>query len=60
MPRTCTHLNQVPAVTPSSNGCGDWLRIGDSRVHLCLYMICGNVGGCDDSKRPAVSSLPRL
>jgi hypothetical protein len=50
MPRACTHLNQVQAVTPSSNGCEDCLKIGDSWVHLRLCMTCGHVGCCDDSK----------
>jgi hypothetical protein len=50
MPRACAHLNLVHSVTPSSNGCEDCLKIGDSWVHLRLCMICGHVGCCDDSK----------
>jgi hypothetical protein len=50
MARTCTHLEEIRAVTPSSNGCEDCQRIGDTWVHLRLCMICGHVGCCDDSK----------
>ncbi|MDB5057074.1 MAG: hypothetical protein JWO59_546 [Chloroflexi bacterium] len=47
---TCSHLGQIRAVTPSSNGCEDCLKIGDTWVHLRLCMICGHVGCCDQSK----------
>jgi ubiquitin-hydrolase Zn-finger-containing protein len=50
MARTCQHLDQIQAVSPSSNGCEDCLKIGDTWVHLRLCMICGHVGCCDDSR----------
>ena len=46
----CTHLDQIREVTPSSWGCEDCLRIGDTWVHLRLCMTCGHVGCCDDAK----------
>jgi hypothetical protein len=49
MPRTCTHLDQVHEVTPSSTGCEDCLRTGGRWVHLRLCMTCGHVGCCDNS-----------
>lgn len=47
---TCSHLGQIREVTPSSTGCEDCLRIGDTWVHLRLCMICGHIGCCDQSK----------
>jgi uncharacterized UBP type Zn finger protein len=49
MAETCTHLDQVADVTPSSEGCEDCLRIGGRWVHLRLCMVCGHVGCCDNS-----------
>jgi uncharacterized UBP type Zn finger protein len=46
---TCTHLDEVHEVTPSSNGCEDCLRIGGQWVHLRMCMSCGHVGCCDQS-----------
>ncbi|HVE92317.1 MAG TPA: UBP-type zinc finger domain-containing protein [Actinomycetota bacterium] len=50
MPETCEHVNEVQDVTPSSEGCEDCVRVGDSWVHLRLCMTCGHVGCCDNSK----------
>jgi hypothetical protein len=50
MAQHCTHLAHIRAVTPSSDGCEDCRRTGDTWVHLRLCMICGHVGCCDDSK----------
>lgn len=49
MAETCTHLEMVQEVTPSSGGCEDCLRSGDQWVHLRLCMMCGHVGCCDSS-----------
>jgi uncharacterized UBP type Zn finger protein len=49
MSQTCTHLDTVNAVTPSSEGCEDCLRIGGTWVHLRMCMQCGHVGCCDSS-----------
>jgi hypothetical protein len=46
---TCTHLDLVNDVVPSSTGCEDCLRIGAVWIHLRLCMICGHVGCCDNS-----------
>ena len=49
MSQTCTHLDQVAEVEPSSDGCEDCLRIGGRWVHLRMCMSCGHVGCCDNS-----------
>jgi uncharacterized UBP type Zn finger protein len=49
MAQSCSHLDQVADVTPSSEGCEDCLRIGGRWVHLRLCMSCGHVGCCDNS-----------
>src|SRR2546423_822761 len=49
MAQTCTHLDQVVDVTPSSEGCEDCLRIGGQWLHLRLFMSCGHVACCDNS-----------
>ena len=46
----CTHLNEVKAPRPRTNGCEECLKTGDSWVHLRLCETCGHVGCCDDSK----------
>ncbi len=46
----CPHFADVRDVTPSSNGCEDCLKTGDSWVHLRLCLSCGHVGCCDQSK----------
>ena len=50
MSAPCTHLLQIRDVVPSSQGCEDCLRIGDTWVHLRLCLTCGHVGCCDQSK----------
>jgi hypothetical protein len=49
MADTCSHLDTVNEVEPSSTGCEDCLRIGGRWVHLRLCMACGHVGCCDSS-----------
>jgi hypothetical protein len=50
MAATCTHLDQIRDVTPSSTGCEDCIALGrDDWVHLRVCQICGHVGCCDDS-----------
>jgi uncharacterized UBP type Zn finger protein len=49
MAATCTHLDTVADVSPSSQGCEDCLRIGGQWVHLRMCMSCGHVGCCDNS-----------
>ena len=46
----CTHLDQIRDVKPSSAGCEECLKIGDTWVHLRECLGCGNVACCDDSK----------
>ncbi len=46
----CTHLDTIRDVKPSSVGCEECLKIGDSWVHLRECLECGHVGCCDDSK----------
>ena len=51
MPKpSCSHLNQIEAVTPGSEGCAECLVKGDTWVHLRLCLTCGHVGCCDSSK----------
>ena len=49
MADTCTHLDTVQQVSPSSPGCEDCLRSGGRWVHLRICMACGHVGCCDNS-----------
>ena len=50
MAESCTHLEVVDDVTPSSKGCEDCISLGDDWVHLRMCMSCGHVGCCDSSK----------
>ena len=48
--KTCTHLDQITDVVPSSSGCEDYLTVGRRDwVHLRVGQICGHVGCCDNS-----------
>ena len=47
---TCSHLEQVPVISPNAQGCEECLRSGEAWVHLRLCLTCGHVGCCDDSK----------
>jgi hypothetical protein len=49
MSESCSHLDQVADVSPSSDGCEDCLRMGGRWVHLRMCMSCGHVGCCDNS-----------
>lgn len=50
MATRCTHLDAVRTDQPSTDGCEECLRSGDTWVHLRLCRTCGHVGCCDDSK----------
>ena len=50
MTERCAHFKEIRPVTPSSTGCEDCLRTGDTWVHLRLCETCGHVGCCDSSK----------
>ncbi len=49
MAETCTHLDTIEAVAPSSEGCEECLAIGGRWVHLRRCTVCGHVGCCDSS-----------
>lgn len=50
MPPSCTHLDQVRAVTPRTPaGCEECLATGGHWVELRLCVTCGHVGCCDNS-----------
>lgn len=49
MADTCTHLDVVEDVTPSSPGCEDCIPVGARWVQLRVCMSCGHVGCCDSS-----------
>jgi hypothetical protein len=51
-PQTCTHVDQIHDVSPSTTeGCEDCLREGSTWVHLRECLVCGHVGCCDSSPR---------
>jgi hypothetical protein len=51
MDNECVHINSIhKKVTPSSGGCEECLKKGDTWVHLRLCLTCGHVGCCDQSK----------
>ncbi len=47
--KTCTHLDQINAITPNAAGCEECLKSGSAWVHLRVCMTCGHVGCCDES-----------
>lgn len=50
MASSCTHLDYIRNIAPSSRGCEDCLKTGDTWVHVQLCLTCGHVGCCDSSK----------
>lgn len=50
MNNECIHINSLPDVIPSADGCEECLKTGDTWVHLRLCLTCGHVGCCDESK----------
>ena len=50
MDKTCTHLDQIKAVTANSKGCEECLKTGDEWKKLRMCLTCGHVGCCDSSK----------
>ena len=49
---SCSHLDQILDVTPSSPGCEDCLAAGQHNwLHLRVCQACGHVGCCDSSPR---------
>lgn len=55
MAKQCAHLDQIKDVKPSSDGCEDCLRIGDTWVSLRMCLSCGHVGCCNSSKNKHAS-----
>lgn len=49
MRTTCTHLDQIRAVLPTSQGCEECLLTGERWLHLRMCLTCGHVGCCDSS-----------
>jgi uncharacterized UBP type Zn finger protein len=47
---TCSHVDGIRDVRPSSRRCEDCTRLGDSWLQLRMCMTCGHVGCCDSSK----------
>jgi uncharacterized UBP type Zn finger protein len=46
---TCTHLDQIRDVAPSSRVCDQCVAMGSQWVHLRMCLSCGQVGCCDSS-----------
>jgi uncharacterized UBP type Zn finger protein len=46
----CTHLSSRRPVKPSSQGCEECLKMGDTWVHLRMCETCGHVGCCNSSR----------
>ena len=50
MSDTCTHLDRIKDVVPSSPGCVECVAAGrHDWVHLRVCQECGHVGCCDQS-----------
>ncbi len=50
MPQECVHLRKVTGdVTPSADGCEEYLAIGATQFHLRICLTCGHVGCCNSS-----------
>ena len=50
MATSCSHLDHIKAVVPSSWGCEDCLAANTRNwVHLRVCQECGHVGCCDNS-----------
>jgi Zn-finger in ubiquitin-hydrolases and other protein len=58
-PRSCSHLDQIRDVTPSSTGCRPCLELGDTWVHLRMCMTDGQVLCCDSSRNQHASGHAR-
>ncbi len=50
MDSECNHMDGLPEVSPSANGCEECLKTGDTWVHLRICLSCGHIGCCDQSK----------
>src|SRR6266487_2885166 len=57
--RTCSHLDQIRDVAPTSTGCQPCLVLGDTWVHLRMCMTDGLVLCCDSSKNKHASQHAR-
>lgn len=56
---TCSHLDRIRDVDPSTAGCEECLRIDGWWVHLRLCLTCGRVGCCDSSPNRHASAHAR-
>jgi uncharacterized UBP type Zn finger protein len=47
---SCEHMKQAnPNAKPSSEGCEECLKTGQSWVQLRECLVCGHIGCCDSS-----------
>ena len=53
--KQCTHHDQIKEVKPSTEGCEDCLKTGDTWVELRMCTECGHVGCCNSSKNKHAS-----
>ncbi len=47
---SCTHLDQIRDVRPTSQGCEECMKLGERWVQLRMCLSCGHVGCCDSSR----------
>ncbi len=45
-----THLDRIRFATTDKHVCEDYIKTGDTWMHLRLCLQCGHVGCCDSSK----------
>jgi Zn-finger in ubiquitin-hydrolases and other protein len=55
MAELCTHLDKIQVLPSGETTCRQWVRLGDSWVHLRRCPTCGQVGCCDSSKNKHAS-----
>lgn len=47
--KLCAHFAEENPVRPSTRGCEECLKKGETWVHLRICLVCGHVGCCDSS-----------
>ena len=51
MAAQCTHTGTIKkGVKPTTKGCEECMKLGETWLHLRMCLECGHVGCCDSSK----------